>query len=58
MDYLIKQLIKNEVANDKADAIEIVESMRQEIADGEDVYDVLALYDLDLDDTVYLLQFQ
>jgi hypothetical protein len=58
MDYLIKQLIKNEIANDKTDAIEIVESMRQEIADGEDVYDVLALYDLDLDDTVYLLQFQ
>ncbi|WP_181243732.1 hypothetical protein [Chamaesiphon polymorphus] len=55
MYYLIEQLIKNKVANDKADAIEIVESMRQEIADREDVYDVLALYDLDLDDTVYLL---
>ena len=55
MDYLIEQLIKNEVANDRADAIEIVKSMRQEIADGEDVYDVLALYALDLDDTVYLL---
>ena len=55
MNYLIKRLIKNEVANDRADAIEIIKSMRQEIADGEDIYDVLALYDLDLDDAVYLL---
>ena len=55
MNYLVRRLIKNEVASDKADAIEIIASMRQEIADGEDIYDVLALYDLDLDDAIYLL---
>jgi hypothetical protein len=55
MNYLVRWLIKNEVASDKADAIEIIESMRQEIADGEDIYDVLTLYDLDLDDAIYLL---
>jgi hypothetical protein len=55
MNYLIERLIKIEVAENKADAIEIIDSMRQEIAGGEDIYDVLTLYDLDLDDTVYLL---
>lgn len=55
MKYLIERLLKTEVAEDTADAIEIIDSMRQEIADGEDIYDVLALYDLDLDRAVYLL---
>jgi hypothetical protein len=55
MNYLIKKLIENEVAEDRTEAISIVHSMRQEIANGEDIYDVLSEYNLDLDDVVHLL---
>jgi hypothetical protein len=55
MNYLIKKLIENEVAEGKTEAISIIHLMRQEINNGEDIYDVLSEYDLDLDDFVYLL---
>jgi hypothetical protein len=56
METLIAALLNNEMAIDRADAIKIIESMRQEVQDGEDIQDVLAQYDLDLDDAIHLLE--
>jgi hypothetical protein len=54
MEDLIKALIDNETAQDRTDAIEIINCMKQEIADGEDIQDVLSQYDLDLDHAIDL----
>jgi hypothetical protein len=56
METLIKALLDNEMASNRAEAIETIESMRQEVQDGEDIQDVLAQYDLDLDDAIHLLE--
>jgi hypothetical protein len=56
MEILIEVLLNNEMAIDRAEAIDIIESMRQEVEDGEDIQDVLAQYDLDLDDAIHLLE--
>jgi hypothetical protein len=56
METLIKALLDNETASNRAEAIETIESMRQEVQDGEDIQDVLAQYDLDLDDAIHLLE--
>jgi hypothetical protein len=55
MEDLIQALIDNETASDREDAIEIINCMRQEVEDGEDIQDVLSQYDLDLDYTIDLL---
>jgi hypothetical protein len=55
MEDLIQALIKNETASDREDAIEIINCMRQEVKDGEDIQDVLSQYDLDLDYAIDLL---
>jgi hypothetical protein len=56
METLIEALLNNEMAIDRAEAIDMIESMRQEVEDGEDIQDVLAQYDLDLDDAIHLLE--
>jgi hypothetical protein len=56
METLIEALLDNEMAIDRAEAIDIIESMRQEVEDGEDIQDVLVQYDLDLDDAIHLLE--
>jgi hypothetical protein len=56
METLIEALLDNEMAINRAEAIDIIESMRQEVEDGEDIQDVLAQYDLDLDDAIHLLE--
>lgn len=55
MSDLIKILIDAETASDEADAIEIINCMKQEVQGGEDIQDVLLLYDLDLDFAIDLL---
>ncbi len=55
MENLIATLLANETAQDRAEAIEIIESMREEVAEGEDIQDVLSLWDLNLDDAIDLL---
>ena len=57
MNNLIKALIENEIASDKADAIEIIDCMKQEVEGGEDIHDVLLLYDLELDFAIDLLLY-
>ena len=49
MNKLIKALIENEMASDTADALDIINCMKQEVKDGEDIQDVLSQYELDLD---------
>jgi hypothetical protein len=49
MNDLIKTLIEDGTASDRADAIEIIKCMKQEIKDGEDIEDVLSQYGLELD---------
>jgi hypothetical protein len=49
MNDLIKALIENEMANDRADALDIINCMKQEVKDGEDIQDVLSQYELELD---------
>lgn len=49
MENLIAALIENEMAENRADAIEIINCMKEEVKDGEDIQDVLSQYDLDLD---------
>ena len=55
MENLIATLLANEMVQDRAEAIEIIESMREEVAEGEDIQDVLSQYDLELDDAIDLL---
>jgi hypothetical protein len=55
MENLIARLLANEIAQDRAEAIEIIESMQEEVAEGEDIQDVLSLWDLDFDDAIDLL---
>jgi len=54
MDDLIKALIENEMASGRADALDIINCMKQEVEDGEDIQDVLSQYDLDLDYAIAL----
>lgn len=54
MDDLIKALIENEIASGRADALDIINCMKQEVKDGEDIQDVLSQYDLDLDYAIAL----
>jgi hypothetical protein len=54
MKNLIAALLANEMARDRAEAIEIIKSMREEVVEGEDIKDVLSQYDLDLDDAIDL----
>ena len=49
MNKLIKALIENEMASDTADALDIINCMKQEVKDGEDIQDVLSQYELELD---------
>ena len=49
MDDLIKALIENEMASDRADALDIINCMKQEVKDGEDIQDLLSQYELELD---------
>lgn len=55
MKDLIQALIGNEMATNREDAIEIINAMRQEVEDGEDIHDVLSQYDLDLDRAIDLI---
>jgi type II secretory pathway component PulF len=55
MEDLIQALIENETASNREDAIEIINCMRQEVEDGEDIHDVLSQHDLDLDYAIDLL---
>jgi hypothetical protein len=55
MEDLIRALLDNETAQDRADAIEIIDCMKEEIAEGEDIQDVLSQYDLDLDYAIDLI---
>jgi type II secretory pathway component PulF len=55
MKDLIQALIGNEMATNREDAIEIINSMKQEVEDGEDIHDVLSQYDLDLDRAIDLI---
>lgn len=54
MENLIATLLANETAQDRTDAIDIIESMREEVAEGENIEDVLSLWDLNLDDAIDL----
>ena len=54
MENLIAALLVNEIAQCKAEAIEIIESMQEEVAEGEDIQDVLSQYNLELDDAIDL----
>ena len=54
MDDLIKALIENEMASGRSDALDIINCMKQEVKDGEDIQDVLLQYDLDLDYAIAL----
>lgn len=56
MEDLIQSLVDNETASDRADAIEIITCMRQEVEDGEDIQEVLSQYDLDLDHAIDLFE--
>jgi hypothetical protein len=58
MENLIATLLANETAQDRAEAIEIIESMQEEVAEGEDIQDVLSQYDLDFDDAIDLFRFK
>ncbi len=49
METLIAALIENEMAENRAGAIEIIDCMREEVEAGEDIQDVLLQYDLELD---------
>lgn len=55
MNDLIRALIEDETASDLTDAIEIINCMKQEIKDGEDIEDVLSQYGLELDYAIDLL---
>ena len=54
MDDLIKALIENEMASGRSDALDIINCMKQEVKDGENIQDVLSQYDLDLDYAIAL----
>ena len=54
METLIAALIENKMAEKRADAIEIINCMKEEVAEGEDIQDVLSQYDLELDDAIDL----
>lgn len=54
MKNLITALLANEMAQDRTEAIKIINCMKEEIEDGEDIQDVLSQYDLDLDDAIDL----
>ena len=54
MDDLIKALIENEMASGRADALDIINCMKQEVKDGENIQDVLSQYELELDYAVDL----
>ena len=56
MNDLIRALIEDETASNLTDAIEIINCMKQEIKDGEDIEDVLSQYGLELDYAIDLLQ--
>jgi hypothetical protein len=55
MEILIQVLIENETVSDREDAIEIINCIREEVEDGEDIHDVLSQHDLDLDYAIDLL---
>lgn len=55
MNDLINALIENEAASNRADAVEIINCMKQEVEDGEDIKDVLSLYGLEIDYAIDLL---
>jgi hypothetical protein len=51
-------LIRREIAGDRGDAIITINCMKEDVEAGEDVRDVLEIYDLDLDDGIdFLLLF-
>ena len=54
METLIAALIENKMAENRADAIEIINCMKEEVAEGEDIQDILSQYDLELDDAIDL----
>jgi hypothetical protein len=54
MDDLIKVLIENEMASGRSDALDIINCMKQEVKNGEDIQDVLSQYELELDYAVDL----
>jgi len=55
MNDLIKVLIEDETGSDLTDTIEIINCMKQEIKDGEDIEDVISQYGLELDYAIDLL---
>jgi hypothetical protein len=55
MNDLIRVLIEDETENNVTEAIEIINCMKQEIEDGEDIEDVLSQYGLELDYAIDLL---
>jgi hypothetical protein len=56
MEDLIAVLLANEIVQDRTEAIGIIESMREEVEGGEDIHDVLSLWDLDLDCAIHLFE--
>jgi hypothetical protein len=56
MENIIKALLENGMASDRDDAIDIIDCMREEVNDGEDIQDVLLQYDLDLDYAINLME--
>ncbi len=55
MESLIRTLIKREIVGNREEAIETINCMKIEVEGGEDIQDVLILYDLNLDDAVDLI---
>lgn len=55
MNELIRVLIEDETANNVTEAIEIINCMKQEIEDGENIEDILSQYGLKLDYAIDLL---
>jgi hypothetical protein len=55
MEPLIRTLIKREIVDTREEAIETINCMISEVEGGEDIRDVLELYDLNLDDAVDLI---
>lgn len=54
MEDLIDALLQTEASN-RTEAIAIIQSMQEEIQNGEDIQDVLLQYGLDLDYAIDLL---
>ena len=48
-------LIKRELVGNQEEVIETINCIKTEIEGGEDIQDVLLMYDLDLDDAVDLI---